>query len=59
MGELDAVTPYVCCSFLNIPDDVPIICILYVFVNPKYCILEVPNWHLKMSSSIQSQFATG
>jgi hypothetical protein len=24
------------------------ICILYVFVNSKYYILVVPNWHLKM-----------
>jgi len=48
MGELDAVIPYVCCRLLNIPNNIPIICILYVFVNPKYYILEVPNWYLMM-----------
>ena len=45
MGELDAVIPYVCRGLLNIPNNVHIICILYVFVNPKYYILEVPNWY--------------
>jgi hypothetical protein len=48
MREFDAVIPYVYFGFLNIPNNVHIICILYVFVNPKYYILEVSNWHLKM-----------
>jgi hypothetical protein len=43
MGELDAVIPYICRGLLGIPNNVHIICILYVFVNPKYYIFEVPN----------------
>jgi hypothetical protein len=51
MREFDAMIPFICCRFLNIPDNVHIICILYVFVNTRHRIFEVTNCDLKFLTS--------